>query len=97
MPDVLLTTLGTILVAAIGALGAWATKRLPSAGERENKLIDQLQEDADRLRADAVRLSEMIARLEARERLLGDYVQALRRHIADELPPPAPEWPEGLR
>lgn len=97
MADILIPIIGTAVTGALGVVGGWAAKRIPEAGTREIALIDQLQEDADRLRADTVRLSEMIDRLQVRERLMADYISRLRFHINEGHPPPAPEWPEGLR
>jgi hypothetical protein len=52
-------------------------------------LIDQHQEDIASLRA-------RMAHLERTQRLQGDYIGLLRKHIADGHPPPPPAWPEGL-
>jgi len=92
----LLSGLLTLAVAIVGGLGGWLAKRAPTVGSREMALIDQLQEDANQLRADAKRLSEVITGLETRERRLGDYIATLRLHIDTGQGPPAPPWPEGL-
>jgi hypothetical protein len=53
------------------------------------QLLDQHQEDIVTLRA-------QVARLERNQRIQGDYIGQLRRHIADGNPPPPPAWPDGL-
>lgn len=53
------------------------------------QMIDQHQEDIKEMRAE-------IAALRRTQRIQGDYIGQLRRHIADGNPPPPPAWPDGL-
>lgn len=48
-------------------------------------------------REDRTELRERVETLESNERIRDDYILRLRQHIADELPPPPPPWPEDLR
>ncbi len=90
--DPLLTHLGPILT-LLGVLGAaLVTYR---ASNRKLKadtglaLLNEHQEEIATLRREVAELRRM-------QRLQGDYIGALRRHIADGSPPPPPAWPEGL-
>lgn len=110
MPEGLIQTITTLVVAGLAALGTWAAKRTPEVGAREHQLIDQLQELTADLRT---ALAESQAREQAaqereraaqereraaqtRERTLLDYAARLRLHIEEGHGPPAPDWPEGL-
>jgi hypothetical protein len=53
------------------------------------QLIDQYQQDRTEDRA-------RMAALERVQRIQGDYIGQLRRHIADGNPPPPPPYPDGL-
>lgn len=76
--------IGAMPVLLVGLIGV-----LSSRNGKANSMIDQLQEQTDRLQA-------RVGRLESHERIRDDYIIRLRKHINDELGPPAPEWPEGL-
>jgi hypothetical protein len=85
-----------MIVAAITALGvigaAYVTSRVSNRKLRSDagqQMIDQHQEEIAALRS-------RMAQLERTQRLQGDYIGQLRRHIADGNPPPPPAWPEGL-
>lgn len=84
--------LGTV-VAAIGVIAAsWLTYRASRAKQRSDtgqQMIDQHQEDIIGLRA-------RVGSLERAQRIQGDYIGELRRHIADGKPPPPPPYPSGL-
>jgi uncharacterized membrane-anchored protein YhcB (DUF1043 family) len=60
------------------------------------QMIDQHQEDIAALRAERQKDSARIADLEKTQRIQGDYIGSLRRHIADGEPPPPPPYPSGL-
>jgi hypothetical protein len=53
------------------------------------QMIDQLQEDVAGLRKE-------VADMRRTQRVQGDYIGQLRRHIADGHPPPPPPYPDGL-
>ena len=77
--------LGVAITAIATLLGVWATGRVSNRKLRSdgaNQLVDQLQEEN--------------ARLRRTERLQGDYIGVLRRHIAQEQGPPPPPYPDGL-
>lgn len=85
-----------MIVAAITALGVIAASYLTSRvsnrklkSDAGQQMIDQHQEEIGSLRA-------RVAQLERTQRIQGDYVGQLRRHIADGQPPPPPAWPDGL-
>lgn len=113
--------LGTVATAALALLGIWLSTRTTGQTTRTTdaqQLIDQMQEEAARLRADhteemtriemrhkeqmdevKVRLADLASatgRLEDRELILLDYVQALRHHIDQGAGPPPPTWPPTL-
>lgn len=81
------------LLTLVGVIAAaYLTYRVSNRKLRSdsgNQLLDQHQEDIVALRA-------QVARLERNQRIQGDYIGELRRHIADGQPPPPPAWPEGL-
>lgn len=79
------TVLGVAITALGTLIGVWATGRVSNRKLRSddaNKMIDQLQEEN--------------ARLRRTERLQGDYIGVLRRHIADGKGAPPPPYPDGL-
>ena len=70
-------------------------------------VIQQLQEErdkADELRREAIAgraedakaHAARVESLERRIRILQDYVDELRAHIADRKPPPPPSWPKEM-
>lgn len=81
------------LIALVGAIAAaYLTYRVSSRKLRADsgmQMIDQHQEDIAELRKE-------VAQLRRTQRIQGDYIGQLRRHIADGQPPPPPAWPEGL-
>ncbi len=95
-----LSPLWSAVIAATVALGgAWLTylaSRRNHRGDVAQKMIDQHQEDIKDLRAERLTDAARIAKLERTQRIQGDYIGQLRKHIADGHPPPPPPWPEGL-
>jgi ribosomal protein L29 len=90
--DPLLKNLGAILT-LLGVLGAaYLTYRASNrklTTDSTQQIVDQLQEEVAGLRKE-------LAELRRTQRIQGDYVGELRRHIADGQPPPPPAWPLGL-
>lgn len=90
--DPLLTILGPILT-LLGVLGAaFFTHRASNRklhADTGLQLLNEHQEEIANLRKE-------LAELRKTQRLQGDYIGALRRHIADGSPPPPPAWPDGL-
>jgi hypothetical protein len=90
--DPLLTYLGPILT-LLGVLGAaFFTYRASNRKLRSDssmQMIDQHQEEIADLRKE-------LAAVRRTQRIQGDYIGQLRRHIADGNPPPPPAWPDGL-
>ncbi len=85
-----------LIVAAITTFGviaaAYLTYRVSNRKLKSDSglaLIDQHQEDIAALRS-------RVAHLERTQRIQGDYIGQLRKHIADGHPPPPPAWPDGL-
>jgi TolA-binding protein len=88
--------IGPLVVGLIAAVAGWVTTRIQHRGKPENALIDQLQEELLSMRKDITDLKLEQAQSRRRERIRDDYINQLRQHIADQKPPPAPEWPKGL-
>lgn len=82
---VALTVLG-VLVSAYLTTRVSNRKLKTDSGQQ---MIDQHQEDIAELRKE-------VAALRRTQRIQGDYIGQLRRHIADGQPPPPPAWPDGL-
>lgn len=78
------------LVAVLVPLVAGGITWLNSKGNRAHSMIDQQQEEIERL-------TKRVGVIESHERIREDYIYLLRGHIASGLPPPPPEWPPGLR
>ncbi|GIF08641.1 hypothetical protein [Actinoplanes siamensis] len=81
----LLTLIGVVFSAVLTKRGS-DRKLRQDAGQQ---MIDQHQEDIATLRKE-------VSDLRRTQRIQGDYIGQLRRHIADGNPPPPPAWPEGL-
>lgn len=90
--DPLLTNVGPILT-LLGVLGAaYLTYRASNRKLRSDtglQLLNEHQEEIAALRKEVNDLRRM-------QRMQGDYISQLRRHIADGQPPPPPAWPDGL-
>jgi hypothetical protein len=85
-----------LIVAAITTFGvvasAYLTSRVSNRKLRTDSgllLLNEHQEEIGVLR-------QRIALLERNQRIQGDYIGLLRRHIADGQDPPPPSWPDGL-
>lgn len=91
-PDWVVPIIGSAL-ALFGVLKTVGVQK----GTRENKLIDQLQEDMVRMRTEIDSLKEGQDASKKRERVRDGYISQLRYHIDAGHPPPAPEWPAELR
>jgi hypothetical protein len=81
----IITALGAVLVGYLTYLASRRNGRADSA----QKMIDQHQEDIKELRQET-------ADLRRTQRIQGDYIGELRRHIVDNKPPPPPPYPSGL-
>lgn len=106
-PELVGGILAPIIVAAIAAFGAVKGVQ-HQKGSRENRLIDQLQEELNSVRAaqaasDSDRVRERredqarMARLEARDRVYIPHILKLNWHIEQGLGPPAPAIPELIK
>lgn len=88
------------LLTLVGAIAAaYLTYRVSTRKLKTDsgqQMIDQHQEDIKDLRAGRAEDRVRIAALERNQRIQGDYIGELRRHIADGRPPPPPAWPDGL-
>lgn len=96
------------VVLALIALAGTVVGVKHQKGSRENRLIDQLQEELNSVRAaqaasDSDRVRERredqarMARLEARDRVYIPHILKLNWHIEQGLGPPAPAIPEMIR
>lgn len=88
--------IGPFVVGLIAVAGTLASTKIQHRGKPENALIDQLQEELLAMRKDITDLKLEQQQSRRRERIRDDYINQLRQHIADQKPPPAPEWPKGL-
>ena len=59
-------------------------------------IIGTLQTELSNTRAEVIANKAAIRALMRRDRALVNYVHRLRRHINDEIGPPAPDWPDEL-
>lgn len=90
------TIVGSVAVAVLGVCGTWLANKIQHKGKPENALIDQLQEELARQSGRIDSLESEQNKAKRRERIRDDYINKLRRHIEAGMPPPPPEWPEGL-
>lgn len=90
--DPVLGVAGGVLTLLGVIASAWFTHRASNRKLRTDfsqQMIDQLQQEVERQAKD-------IAALQKIQRIQGDYIGSLRRHIADGQPPPPPPFPSGL-
>jgi hypothetical protein len=80
-----IAAVGAIIVGWFGLLASRAKQRADTG----QQMIDQHQEDIKELRKETADLRRV-------QRVQGDYIGDLRRHIADGKPPPPPPYPQGL-
>lgn len=85
-----------LIVAAIAAFGVIASAYLTNRVSSRRLQLDSGQQMIDQHQEDIVALRGRVAQLERTQRIQGDYVGELRRHIADGKPPPPPPYPSGL-
>ena len=85
-----------IVVALVGAFVSIIVARSNRKASSEQALINQLQEEQrfNRERVDA--LETKIANFEVAQRVSLNYVHLLRNHIIEGMPPPPPDFPEGM-
>jgi len=81
---------GTVSVAVIGGCVTWLVAKIQHKGKPENALIDQLQEQLNKV---DVRL----AKFEARDRVYIPHIIRLNMHIEQGLGPPAPKIPKVIQ
>jgi hypothetical protein len=87
-----LTLLG-VIVASYLTYRASTRKQRSDNGQQ---MIDQHQEDIAELRKESTVQRGRISTLERTQRIQGDYIGQLRKHIADGHPPPPPPYPDAL-
>jgi cell division protein FtsB len=87
--DPLFTTALTVFGVLASAYLTYRVSNRKLKTDSSQQMIDQHQEDIAELRKE-------VAKLERNQRIQGDYIGQLRRHIADGQPPPPPAWPDGL-
>lgn len=96
MPPEYATAIPTIAVAVIAAVAGIVVAILNRRGNRENALIDQLQDEVKSAREQLGKVETRVDDSLRRERIRDDYIHELRDHIDQRKPPPPPPWPEGL-
>lgn len=87
--DVVASVLVPVVVAALGAWGYIASRKAQK-GTPEHHMIDQLQEQIDRLEVRQTRF-------EARDRVYIPHIIRLNMHIDQNLGPPAPKIPKVIQ
>lgn len=90
--DPVIANIGPILTLFGVVVAAWFTYRGSNRklkADSGQQMIDQHQEEIQELRKELVELRRT-------QRIQGDYIGQLRRHIADGNPPPPPPWPDAL-
>ena len=85
-----------IIGVAVTALGVVAAAYLTNRVSNRKLKSDAGQQMIDQHQEDIAALRTRVAQLERNQRIQGDYIGQLRRHIADGQPPPPPAWPDGL-
>lgn len=96
MPPEFASALPTVLVALIAAVAGIVVAILNRRGNRENALIDQLQEQVKTAQDQLGKVNDRVDQSLRRERIRDNYIHELRDHIDMRKPPPPPPWPEGL-
>ncbi|MCC4250730.1 hypothetical protein [Microbacterium testaceum] len=96
MPTEIASAVPTVLVALIAAVAGIVVAILNRRGNRENALMDQLQEEVKSAREQLGTVEKRVDESLRRERIRDDYIHELRDHIDQRKPPPPPPWPEGL-
>jgi hypothetical protein len=96
MPTEIASAVPTVLVALIAAVAGIVVAILNRRGNRENALMDQLQEEVKSAREQLGTVEKRVDESLRRERIRDDYIHELRDHIDQRRPPPPPPWPEGL-
>lgn len=82
--------------AALTLIGVLVSSYLTKRGSDRKLRADAGQQMIDQLQEEITRQGRDIAALQRVQRIQGDYIGQLRRHIADGNPPPPPAWPDGL-
>ena len=82
--------IGPIIVGAIALIGTLVANMIQHRGKPENALIDQLQEQLDKVEL-------RLARFEARDRVYIPHIIRLNMHIEQGLGPPAPKIPKVIQ
>ncbi|MEV6633867.1 hypothetical protein AB0M54_24260 [Actinoplanes sp. NPDC051470] len=86
----------TLVGILVGGYLTYLASRRNKRSDAGQQMIDQHQEDIAALRTERAKDSERITKLERTQRVQGDYIGQLRKHIVDGNPPPPPPYPEGL-
>lgn len=89
MTEELIRGLALVLVALVTVTGVIYANRTQK-GTRENRMVDQLQEDVDGLR-------KRMVDFEARDRVYLPHIMRLNLHIEQEIGPPAPPLPQVIQ
>jgi len=82
--------IGSVSVAVIGVCGTWLATKIQHKGKPENALIDQLQEQLNKV-------DLRLAKFEARDRVYIPHIIRLNMHIEQGLGPPAPKIPKVIQ
>lgn len=87
-----------IITVVVGGLWTYLSAKAQKKGERENKIIDQLQEEMVRKNEEQKEMKEQIENLQGQVKELfsrsfedESYIWELQKHILEGNPPPPPE------
>lgn len=99
---------GTTLAAAVVGVWGLSVANKHQKGTREDRLIDQLQEELSKLRedqkqmrldhkAEAAELKNRVSQIELRDQTYIPHILKLNWHIEQNLGPPAPAIPQIIQ
>lgn len=96
--DLIKTLAPIIITVVVGGIFTIVSSKSQKKGERENQMIDQLQEEMDRkneeqkeMKSDIISLQNQVNELFYKSHEDEEYIVMLRNHILKGSPPPPPE------
>lgn len=88
---------GTTLAAAVVGVWGLSVANKHQKGTREDRLIDQLQEELDKIKADQKKMQLRMAHIEIRDQTYIPFILKQQYHIEQGLGPPAPPLPQIIK
>lgn len=96
MADLLKDILPTIITGLIAAASGYFIARTNKKGAREILLIEQLQEEVERLHKRVDEQDKRLAKVSRTSSAKSEYISLLRLHIIEGKLPPPPDYPQLL-